>query len=39
VEKVPAKLPPLFDPWYAGKGRPSIPPEQLLKSRIRMALY
>lgn len=34
-----AKLPPLFDELYAEEGRPSIPPEQLLKSRILMALY
>lgn len=39
VDKVLAKLSPLFDEWYAGEGRPSIPPEQLLKSRILMALY
>jgi transposase len=29
----------LFDELYANEGRPSIPPEQLLKSRILMALY
>jgi transposase len=39
VEKVLAKLSPLFDQLYADEGRPSIPPEQLLKSRILMALY
>jgi hypothetical protein len=37
--KVLAKLSPLFDELYADEGRPSIPPEQLLKSRILMALY
>jgi transposase len=39
VDKVLAKLSPLFDDLYANEGRPSIPPEQLLKSRILMALY
>jgi transposase len=39
VDKVLAKLSPLFDELYAKEGRPSIPPEQLLKSRILMALY
>jgi transposase len=39
VDKVLAKLSPLFDQLYAGEGRPSIPPEQLLKSRILIALY
>jgi transposase len=39
VDRVLAKLSPLFDQLYADEGRPSIPPEQLLKSRIVMALY
>ena len=39
MDKVLAKLSPLFDALYADGGRPSIPPEQLLKSRILMALY
>jgi len=39
VDQVLAKLSPLFDELYAGEGRPSIPPEQLFKSRILMALY
>jgi len=39
VDKVLTKLSPLFDGLYAEEGRPSIPPEQLLKSRILMALY
>ena len=39
VDKVLKKLSPLFDELYAAEGRPSIPPEQLLKSRILMALY
>ena len=39
VDQVLVKLSPLFDELYADEGRPSIPPEQLLKSRILMALY
>src|SRR5271168_4387927 len=39
VDQVLAKLSPLFDALYADEGRPSIPPEQLLKGRILMALY
>jgi transposase len=39
LDKVLVKLSPLFDGLYADEGRPSIPPEQLLKSRILMALY
>jgi transposase len=39
VDQVLAKLSPLFDELYASEGRPSIPPEQLFKSRILMALY
>jgi hypothetical protein len=39
ADKVLARLSPLFDELYAQEGRPSIPPEQLLKSRILMALY
>jgi transposase len=39
MDEVLSKLSPLFDQLYAGEGRPSIPPEQLLKSRILMALY
>jgi len=39
VDQVLGKLSPLFDALYADEGRPSIPPEQLLKSRILMALY
>jgi transposase len=39
VDQVLAKLSPLFDQLYAQEGRPSIPPEQLLKSRILIALY
>ncbi len=39
VDQVLGKLSPLFDELYAAEGRPSIPPEQLLKGRILMALY
>jgi len=39
VEKILKKLSPLFDELYAQEGRPSIPPEQLLKSRLLIALY
>ncbi len=30
---------PLFDEIYADNGRPSIPPEHLLKSSLLMAFY
>ena len=39
VDAVLQKLSPLFDALYAGEGRPSIPPEQLLKARVLTALY
>src|SRR5690242_13910401 len=39
VDLILSGLSPLFDQLYAQDGRPSIPPEQLLKSRILMALY
>jgi transposase len=39
VDEVLQKLSPLFDQLYAGEGRPSIPPEQLLKARVLTALY
>lgn len=39
VDAVLQKLSPLFDQVYAGQGRPSIPPEQLLKARVLIALY
>lgn len=32
-------LSPVFDAMYAGTGRPSIPPERLLKASLSMALY
>ena len=34
-----AKLSPLFDEIYAEDGRPSIPPERLLKASLLIALY
>jgi hypothetical protein len=34
-----AKLSPVFDAMYAEGGRPSIPPEGLLKSMLLIALY
>src|ERR1700752_2213309 len=39
VDYVLKKLSRLFDQLYAETGRDSIPPEQLLKSRLLMALY
>lgn len=39
VDTVLQKLSPLFDELYAQEGRPSIPPEQLLKARVLTALY
>lgn len=34
-----ATLSPVFDAMYAAGGRPSIPPERLLKAHLLMALY
>jgi len=39
VDAVLRNLSPLFDQLYAEHGRPSIPPEQLLKARLLTALY
>ena len=39
LDAVLKKLSPLFDELYAELGRPSIPPEQLLKARVLTALY
>jgi transposase len=39
VDGVLQKLSPLLDQLYAQEGRPSIPPEQLLKARVLSALY
>ena len=34
-----AELSPTFDQMYAANGRPSIPPERLLKASLLIALY
>jgi transposase len=34
-----AELSPVFDAMYSGIGRPSIPPERLLKATLLMAFY
>jgi transposase len=39
VDQALRKLSPLFDQMYAADGRPSIPPEHLLKSLVLIALY
>jgi len=39
VERVLARLSPLFNDMYAERGRPSIPPEHLLKASLLIALY
>ncbi len=39
VEAVLQKLSPLFDALYSDLGCPSVPPEQLLKARVLIALY
>jgi transposase len=39
VEGVLGRLSPLFDAMYAEGGRPSIPPEHLLKGLLLIALY
>jgi hypothetical protein len=39
VDAVLQKLSPLFEELYEAGGRPSIPPEQLLKARLLTALY
>lgn len=39
VEAVLEQLGPEFDAMYAVSGRPSVPPEQLLKATVLMALY
>lgn len=39
LDVVLEKLSPLFDDLYEELGRPSIPPEQLLKARVLTALY
>ncbi len=39
VDEVLKELSPRFDAMYARVGRPSIPPEHLLKASLLMALY
>lgn len=39
VDVTLAKLSPTFDAMYSAVGRPSIPPERLLKASLLMALY
>jgi len=39
ADEVLKHLNPVFDRMYARRGRPSIPPEMLLKSSLLMALY
>lgn len=39
VDAVLQQLSPLFEELYEADGRPSIPPEQLLKARVLTALY
>jgi transposase len=39
ADEVLARLSPTFDAMYASVGRPSIPPERLLKAHLLMALY
>lgn len=39
VDQALAELSPLFESIYARIGRPSIPPEHLLKAQLLMALY
>lgn len=39
VDEILQDLDPVFDEMYAETGRPSVPPERLLKSTLLMALY
>jgi transposase len=39
VDSVLAELDPVFDEMYATGGRRSVPPEQLLKSTVLIAMY
>ena len=39
VEPVLKELSPVFDAMYADTGRPSVPPEHLLKATLLMTLY
>ena len=39
VDRALRELSPVFDAMYASGGRPSIPPERLLKGCLLIALY
>ena len=39
VDEVPGELDGEFEPMYSTKGRPSVPPEVLLKATVLMAMY
>ena len=39
VDQLLSNLSPLLDEMYAAEGRPSIPPERLLKAQLLIALY
>lgn len=39
ADEVLARLSPVFDAMYSRMGRPSIPPERLLKAQLLIALY
>jgi transposase len=39
AERALAELSPVFDRMYAAGGRPSIPPERLLKASLLISLY
>lgn len=39
ADEVLARLSPVFDAMYSWMGRPSIPPERLLKAQLLIALY
>lgn len=39
VDRLLSDLSPVFDEMYGDRGRPSIPPEQLLKATLLMAFY
>jgi transposase len=39
VDEILRNMSSLFDEMYATEGRPSIPPERLLKAQLLIALY
>jgi transposase len=39
ADRASGELSPVFDEMYAAGGRPSIPPERLLKASLLIALY